>query len=225
MTMSEKDAYNEKDYIRYMCFYSGVDFGFLSLQNEKYPIKQAQSFSVRLNLMEYKKQLVENRFGVFSGISLGYQQIGFEDDFKFQKINDAVAMIPDSIDYLKNQLRSFSISVPLMLEMNSKNTFKNNVHLAVGAQFGYRYANSTYQKHLNGEATFIRKNSEDILVNPIQIESCIRVGYQNLTLFVSRSITPLFRANKFESEIYPLVIGISILPSNSKPHYSDDFDF
>ena len=78
-----EEDYNSKDYIRYMCFFTGVDFGLVSLQNETFPIQPKQSFSIRLNLVEYKKQLIGNRFGFFSGIALGYQQIGFQDNFKF----------------------------------------------------------------------------------------------------------------------------------------------
>ncbi|MDP4629989.1 MAG: PorT family protein [Flavobacteriales bacterium] len=225
MEMPEEEMYNEKDYIRYMCFFTGVDFGLLSLQNETYPIKQKQSFSFRLNLVEYKKQLIENRFGVFSGIAMGYQQIGFQDDFKFINSGSETILVPDTIDYLKNQLRSFSVSVPIMFEINSKNTFEKNMHLAFGVQAGYRYANSTYQKHLNGGATIVRKNSEDIYVNRYNLEACIRVGFQNLTFFASRSLTPLFSTNKFQTELYPIVVGLSILPANTKPSNPDDFDF
>ena len=220
-----EDDYNSKDYIRYMCFFTGVDFGLLSLQNNKYPIKQKQSFSIRLNLVEYKKQLVGNRFGVFSGIALGYQQIGFQDNFNFINREGQTLIQPDSIDYLKNQLRSFSVSVPVMFEINSKNTFEKNMHFAFGVQAGYRYANSSYHKHKTNEATIIRKNSENIYVNPYQIEACVRVGFQNLTFFASRSLTPLFSPNKFQTELYPIVVGISILPANTKPSKSDDFDF
>ena len=220
-----EDDYNSKDYIRYMCFFTGVDFGLLSLQNNKYPIKQKQSFSIRLNLVEYKKQLVGNRFGVFSGIALGYQQIGFQDNFNFINREGQTLVQPDSIDYLKNQLRSFSVSVPVMFEINSKNTFEKNMHFAFGVQAGYRYANSSYHKHKTDEATIIRKNSENIYVNPYQIEACVRVGFQNLTFFASRSLTPLFSPNKFQTELYPIVVGISILPANTKPSKSDDFDF
>ena len=220
-----EEDYNSKDYIRYMCFFTGVDFGLLSLQNNKYPIKQKQSFSIRLNLVEYKKQLVGNRFGVFSGIALGYQQIGFQDNFNFINREGQTLIQPDSIDYLKNQLRSFSVSVPVMFEINSKNTFEKNMHFAFGVQAGYRYANSSYHKHKTDEATIIRKNSENIYVNPYQIEACVRVGFQNLTFFASRSLTPLFSPNKFQTELYPIVVGLTILPANTKPSKSDDFDF
>jgi hypothetical protein len=223
--MLEEDAYNEEDYIRYMCFFTGIDFGLLSLQNETLPINHKQSFSFRLNLVEYKKQLIENRFGVFSGIALGYQQIGFQDDFKFFNSGSETILQPDSIDYLKNQLRSFSVSVPIMFEINSKNTFEKNTHLAFGVQAGYRYANSTYQKHLSGGATIIRKNSENIYINPYHLEACVRVGFQNLTFFASQSLTPLFKPNKFQTELYPIVVGLSILPTNTKPSKQDDFDF
>ncbi len=208
-----------------MCFFTGVDFGLLSLQSEKYPIKQKQSFSIRLNLVEYKKQLIENRFGIFSGIALGYQQIGFQDNFKFTNTGIETHIYTDTIDYLKNQLRSFSVSVPIMFEINSKNMFEKNMHVAFGVQGGYRYANSTYHKYLNGVATIIRKNSENIYVNRYNLEACVRVGYQNLTFFASRSLTPLFTTNKFQTEIYPIVFGLSILPANTKPSKSDDFDF
>lgn len=220
-----EEDYNSKDYIRYMCFFTGVDFGLLSLQNNKYPIKQKQSFSIRLNLVEYKKQLVGNRFGVFSGIALGYQQIGFQDNFNFINREGQTLIQSDSIDYLKNQLRSFSVSVPVMFEINSKNMFEKNMHFAFGVQAGYRYANSTYHKHKTNEATIIRKNSENIYVNPYQIEACVRVGFQNLTFFASRSLTPLFSPNKFQTELYPIVVGLTILPANTKPSKSDDFDF
>jgi hypothetical protein len=178
-----------------------------------------------LNLVEYKKQLVGNRFGVFSGIALGYQQIGFQDNFSFINRDNQVIVQLDSIDYLKNQLRSFSVSVPVMFEINSKDTFEKNMHFAFGVQAGYRYANSTYHKHKTNEATIIRKNSENIYVNPYQIEACVRVGFQNLTFFASRSLTPLFSPNKFQTEYYPIVVGLCIIPANTKPNQTDDFDF
>jgi len=220
-----ENFYNEKEYIRYMCFFTGVDFGLVSLQNEKYPIRQKQSFSIRLNLVEYKKQLIENRFGVFSGITLSYQQIGFQDDFKFIQVNNQTSMLNDSVDYQKNQLRSFSVSIPFMFEINSKNTFEKNMHFAFGLQGGYRYANSTYHMHKSNEATLIRKNSEDINLNPYHLEACVRVGYQKLTFFASRSLTPLFTPNKFQTELYPIVVGLCIIPANTEPSTSDDFDF
>ena len=220
-----EDDYNSKDYIRYMCFFTGVDFGFVSLHNETLPIQPKQSFAVRLNIMEFKKQLIENRFGFFSGISLGYQQIGFQDNFTFINRDGQTLAQSDSIDYLKNQLRSFSVSVPFMIEINSKNTFKKNVHVAFGVQESYVYANSTYQMHKTNEATIIRKNSEDISVNRFNMEACVRIGFQNLTFFASRSLTPLFRTNKFLTEIYPVVLGLSIIPANTKPKDSDNFDF
>ena len=220
-----KNLYNEKEYIRYMCFFTGVDFGLLSLQSEKYTIKQKQSFSIRLNLVEYKKQLIENRFGIFSGIALGYQQIGFQDNFKFINTGIETHIYTDTIDYLKNQLRSFSVSVPIMFEINSKNTFEKNMHFAFGIQAGYRYANSTYHKHKSNEAIIIRKNSENIYINPYHVEACVRVGFQNLTFFASRSLTPLFRTNKFQNELYPFVVGMSIIPANTKPEEPNDLDF
>jgi hypothetical protein len=225
MEYIEENAYSTKDYIRYMCFFTGVDFGMLSLQNEKLPITKGQSFSIRLNLVEYKKQLIENKFGVFSGISLGYRQIGFQDNFSFFPSGNQTILLSDSIDYLKNQLRSFAVSVPIMFEINSKNTFEKNVHFAFGMQAGYNYANSTYQKHKTQEATIIRKNSENIHVNPYHLEACVRLGYQNLTFFASRSLTPLFIPNKFQTEIFPIVVGLSIIPANTKPDSSDNFDF
>lgn len=220
-----ENNFNEKEYVRYMCFFTGVDFGLVSLQNNNYPTKTFQSHSFRLNLVEYKKQLVENRFGVFSGIALGYQQIGFQDDFKFFNSGGQTLIQPDSIDYLKNQLRSFSVSVPVMFEINSKNTFEKNLHVAFGVQGGYRYANNTYQKYLNGGATIIRKNSEDINVYRYNLEACVRVGYQNLTFFASRSLTPVFSTNKFQTELYPIVVGLTILPANTKPSQPNNFDF
>jgi hypothetical protein len=112
-----------------------------------------------------------------------------------------------------------------MFEINSKNTFKNNVHVAFGVQESYRYANSTYQMHKTSEATIIRKNSEDISVNRFNMEACVRVGFQNLTFFASRSLTPLFNPNKFQTEIFPMTIGLSIIPANTKPSDSENFDF
>jgi hypothetical protein len=92
-------------------------------------------------------------------------------------------------------------------------------------QESYRYANSTYHMHKTNEATIIRKNSEEIHVNRFNTEACLRVGFQNLTFFASRSLTPLFSTKNFQTEIYPIVIGLSIIPANTKPRDSDNFDF
>ena len=225
MEVYKGELYNEKGYIRYMSFFAGIDFGLVSLQNSNYPLKYPESFSLRLNIIEYKKQLIENKFGLFSGVSLGYQQIGFQEDFTFKHSENLTIIQKDSLDYIKNQLRSFSVSIPIMFEINSKNTFKNNVHIAFGVQENYRYANSTYNKHKTSEATIVRKNSENIYVNPFNLEACIRVGFQNLTFFASRSLNPLFSPSKFNAEIYPFVVGLCIIPVNLNPEDSDEFEF
>lgn len=227
MEILEDPAYNSKDYIRYMCFFSGLDIGLVQLKSNPFPLKSKQSFSLSLNILEFKKQVVENRLGAFTGLSLNYSQLGFKDNFTFiQSLgSNVIVPLPDTLNYSRNQLRMFAVSVPLMVEINRKNTFENNFHLAFGLQGQYRYAVSTFHEHSTSEATIIQRNSEEIGVNRLSLEACIRAGFQNFTVFASQSLTPLFNPALFQEQLFPTVIGITFVPSNSKPTDSFESDF
>ena len=67
----------------------------------------------------------------------------------------------------------------------------------------------------------LRKIERNLMMKIIHITSGLKNGGAEAILYLVISN----QINKFQHEVYPIVVGASIVPANSKPHEKDNFDF
>ncbi len=183
----------------------------LPAQYEFLTLNDAKSIGVNLNVFELNANIINNRFGVVSGIGIQWNNYRFGDN---------VVLVPDSgrvygfhntniTTYIKSKLVESWLRVPLFLEYQTAQKKSKQFHIAAGAVFGYKIGSHSKQVHFEGGDRTKPKIYNDFYLNPVKLDAEIRIGWGLINLFASYSLTPMYKENK-GPEIYPYMIGITL---------------
>jgi len=199
--------------------WSGIEIGMNTMLNtsgnnsfnQKYlEIDPNQSWSFSFNFNEITIPFKTPHVGLVSGFAFEHSRYGFKNDYLLNANSDSTwAMIDSNQTYLKNQLRTWSFNVPLLLEFNTSKYNKNNVYLNLGVIAGVRFGTKTFRKYETNGGVQKDKFKGRYNINPFNLSATARVGYKNVGLFVNYSLLPLFASGATELA-YPLTFGIRI---------------
>lgn len=192
--------------------YVNKDFGSsLPAKYDFLKLNDVKSVGVNLNIFELNGNIINNRFGVVSGIGLQWNNYRFDDN---------VVLLPDSgviygykntniKSYIKSKLVESWVRVPLFLEYQTAKRKGKQFHIAAGGVFGYKLGSHSKQVHFEGGDRTKDKVYSDFYLNPVKIDAEVRIGWGPINLFASYAITPLFKDNK-GPELYPYMVGITL---------------
>jgi len=208
--------------------WSGFEIGFNQLLvNDKFStnipdgydyleLRSGKSINVNLNLFSHDFPIYKRKILFTTGLGLTLNNYRFTSDkILLTDTNRTVAAFDldgngDRIKYEKNKLAVNYITVPLLLQFNTRNEFKKSFHIATGLLFSYKY-----NSHLklvyddNGDRKKTKRHDE-FNIQPFRYDATLRIGYQSYTLYASYSINSLFKENRGPS-LHPFQIGINIL--------------
>jgi hypothetical protein len=192
--------------------YVNKDFGtVLPAKYEFLKLNEVKSVAVNLNIFELNANIINNRFGVVSGVGIQWNNYRFGDN---------VVLSPDSAtiygyhntainSYIKSKLVESWVRVPLFLEYQTAKKKGKQFHLAVGGVFGYKIGSHSKQVHFEDGERNKPKVYSDFYLNPIKLDAEVRIGWGPVNLFASYAITPMFKDNK-GPELYPYTVGVTL---------------
>jgi len=197
-----------------LAFNGYTDKNFSSALPAKYEfltLNDVKSVGVNLNLFELNGNIINNRFGVVSGVGLQWNNYRFSDN---------VVLLPDSgviygyhntsiNSYIKSKLVESWVRVPLFLEYQTAKRKGKQFHIAAGGVFGYKIGSHSKQVHFEGGDRNKDKVYSDFYLNPIKLDAEVRIGWGPVNLFASYALTPLFKDNR-GPVLYPYMIGITL---------------
>ncbi len=180
-------------------------YEYLSLQYEK-------SCNVNLNFFDLNFNLINNHFGLVTGLGFEY------NNYRFDK---AVVINPDSsyiygskvenFKNLKSKLVVNYLTIPLFFEYQTNNKNKvNSFHISVGAELGIRA--SAHFKHTwatSDDQYHLMKISDDFYLNDYKLNALVRIGWGKLNFYGTYSLTPLFKDYR-GPQLYPFTAGITL---------------
>ncbi len=193
--------------------YVNKDFGTaIPTQYEFLELNDVKSIGVNLNLLEFNGNIINNRFGVVSGIGFQWNNYRFKDN--------NVVLSPDSatiygynniaIDsYIKSKLVESWVRVPVFLEYQTAKRKGKQFHIAVGGVFGYKIGSHSKQVHFEDGGRSKDKVHDSFYLNPIKLDAEVRIGWGPINLFASYAVTPMFKENK-GPKVYPYMLGITL---------------
>lgn len=192
--------------------YVNKDFGSaLPAKYDFLKLNDVKSIGVNLNVFELNANIINNRFGIVSGIGLQWNNYRFDDN---------VVLVPDSStiygyhntsinSYIKSKLVESWVRVPLFLEYQTAQKKWKQFHFAVGGVFGYKIGSHSKQVHFADGDRNKPKVYNDFYLNPIKLDAEVRVGWGPINLFASYALTQMFKENK-GPELYPYTVGITL---------------
>lgn len=225
---------NPKDerriYRQQLTYWSGIDVGFNMLRtdngsttmegsNEWLDLDYSSSLIWRLNILEEKVNLIARDGKPIVGLAIGagftYASYGLANNvrvFSNTKTQpDSTFGIVDTTlaySFSKNKMRMSYIQVPLLLEVNTSTDPDKNFHIAAGVIGGWNMGTVIKQKWNFEGKDHKDRTKGDFNATPFTLDLTARVGYRNLSVFGTYSLTPLFQKGQ-GPEVYPMSFGVA----------------
>lgn len=205
--------------------FAGIDLGingFLNASNsvslsdeERFmDLNYSKSIELNINFMEFYIPIAKERFGIVTGLGLGFNNYDLARDFTITSSSDTnatIGVVDSSISIKKNKFKTVSLNLPLLLETNIGKTSKKSFHLAVGGMASYVFEGKTKQKYRLDGQNYTIKEYTNFNLNPFRLAAHARIGYGKLTFYANYSLTSLYKQNR-GPELYPFTVGVSLIP-------------
>jgi hypothetical protein len=213
---SEKSNKNAQDYA-----WSGIDgfqFGAIGLftsdgQRAFADRPDLELNSARCSMLGFtpfgkEVEIINDRLRLAAGLGFQFESYAFDknirltDDPYLQGIEDTIR------DYRKNTLNANYVTLPVVLQFNTKRNLEKPLHIAVGAIAGYRLgSNMTYKWSEDGRRQRERLRS-DYALEPYRLSAIAQIGIGNSIIWAQYDLTMKFNS----SDALPAVVGASGTP-------------
>jgi hypothetical protein len=205
--------------------WSGLDIGLnnyvtddfstsLGQEEDFMELHAARSWNVNLNVLQYDLTLSDNNIGLVTGLGLEMNNYRFSNNVSITK--EARTIVP--VDYAgtginldRTRLRTYYITVPLLLEFQTKNQRKSQrAYFSAGVIGGLNIGSNARVVYRDNSRRYRDKVRDDYYLSPFRYGLTVRTGYRSLNLYANYYPTGLFQQNR-GPELYPVAVGFSIL--------------
>lgn len=218
----EEEAHSAKDSVRSynsdFKHWQGLEFGVSGLMDYKNTLNMpatgtfleldyAKSYQFGLNMFEHDFHLYKNYINLVTGIGFNFNHYALTNSVTIKSDSSYIWATNDSIKYRKNKLNVSYLRVPLMLEINTSKNPNKNFHIAGGMEFAYRIHSVTKQRYDVDDKHYRIKQRDDFNLEPFTYALVGRIGYKNVTVYGSYSLSRLFK-KEAGPQVYPVNVGI-----------------
>ena len=184
-------------------------------------LKYSRSINVQLNLYEQNFNLVNNKFGLITGIGFTWLNYHYQSDVTFVpnvapiygyygKEGDANHEPHPERNYTASKFKVTYLTIPLLLEYQTNRYHKvNSFHITAGMVGGLRLSTKAKVVWNNGGKSK-QKQHDEFNMNPFSWNAYGGIGWGIINLYASYSINTLFREDR-GPELYPWSIGLILI--------------
>ncbi|MDR2131095.1 MAG: hypothetical protein LBP56_08050 [Odoribacteraceae bacterium] len=201
--------------------WKGIFLGFSKLQGSNWKdytgemeVDWSRSFALHVNFDDYI--LARNATGrnrLVSGYGLEYTRYCFDRDITIRRYaNGNISLVPladlNVTDPRRSVFKTLYLTVPLLAEFQSAG---GRFSLALGVVGGARLHSKTKIVHDDHGKRKIKKTGSYTMY-PFKADVTARARIGFLTVWATRSLTPLFNPRKAPARVYPFTIGFGFTP-------------
>lgn len=139
-------------------------------------------------------EIIKDRLRLAAGLGFQFESYAFDknvrltDEPYLQGVEDTLR------DYRKNTLNANYLTLPVVLQFNTKRNLEKSFHIAVGAIAGYRIgSNMTYKWSEDGRRQRERLR-DDYALEPYRLSAIAQIGIGNSVLWAQYDLTMKFNA-------------------------------
>ena len=167
------------------------------------------SWNLNLHLLKTRLSLHKNYISLMSGLSFEYFQYGLENEVSMRPRSANVEFDYTGIDYDRNSLRAWYVTVPLMfnIETNPKKSSRS-FRLGAGGFVGLRLSTNYREKW----DIFDNKTRNNFNFNQFRYGVNAQIGYGWVTLYGNLALNGLFDAdNNDVYDLLPINVGVQLV--------------
>lgn len=197
--------------------WEGIEFGFNGFDKPDYSawnglefmaLNQGKSTNFNFNFYELNIGLAKSYVGLVSGMGFTFNSYRFDNPYSLQKGASRTEPMPlDPENLSKTKLAVSYLNVPLLLEFQIPvNHNEGRLFINAGLVGGVKIGSHTKVKYGDNK----EKVRSGFNMNSFNYAATTRIGYKDVSLFATYSLTPLFQTGK-GPVLTPFSIGISFL--------------
>ena len=204
--------------------WAGLEFGINGLMDKNnsmalesdlawLDLKQARSWNINLNFMQYSIGFGTDKVGLVTGMGLEFNNYHFSNPISLI-VQDGVTTIDSTYikggyKVQKTKLSTTTLTLPLILEGQIPvGGHRHRIHIGAGVIGGLRIGSHTKVIY-DDDGKKKDKNRDDFNLTTLRYGFTARLGYRGINLFANYYPIQLFEKNK-GPEVYPYSIGLVI---------------
>ena len=164
-------------------------------------------------------EIIKDRLRLAAGLGFQFESYAFDKNIRLthepylQGIEDTVR------DYRKNTLNANYVTLPVVLQFNTKRNLDKSFHIAVGAIAGYRISSNMTYKWSEDARRQRERLRTDYALEPYRLSAIAQVGIGSAMIWAQYDLTMKFTATeplitvvgaKGTPEVYAWSAGINI---------------
>jgi hypothetical protein len=174
--------------------------------------KVSKSFSMNLNLFQWKFPIIRQYLGITTGYGFQFNRMEFSGNYNLMHPGDTslYATLDPTQDYKVNSLNTGYFTIPLLLDFSTKKYFKNAFYFNAGVLGGVKMYSIQHQTgtYVNGDQ-FENNTKSAYCMNPFSLEATVRAGYSFVGFYASYALISPFKTG-VTVPVYPFKFGISL---------------
>jgi len=209
---------------RFQGSWSGFSMGLSNYMNSDFSLSRnstdefmdlntGKSWNMNLNFAQYSINLINNKFGLVTGLGLEWNYYRFDNNNTIQKDVNGVITTDTSTYALfnvdKSKLTTTYATVPLLLEWHSSASQNKGVVIAAGVIGGVKLGSNTKIVYKENGDTNKDKKRDDYNLSPFKYGVTARIGVGDWLVYGTYYFTSLFEDKK-GPELYPFSVGIAL---------------
>lgn len=235
MSVSELFAVGEKtykkanleNYDRFKGHWKGFHFGFVNFVNlpdshKEMNLRGGKSIAMQFNIVNRAISLSRrNNFGMITGLGLEYQRFRFSDE-NITLIKEEGNTIPayvqdiypkDDIDHVqRSSFKNLYLTIPFIFEVQfpAAKAAKKRIYASAGFMGGVRMHSKTKIVYRDSDDDKQKEKMKgNFHVVPFKVDVTGRIGYRNINIWGSYTLTNLFKSNTMpDLKVYTLGFGL-----------------
>jgi hypothetical protein len=215
----DKEDHKARRRQRFAGHWAGLEFGFnnlaaadnsLTMPADINYMSMHSGKSNNFNLNFWQLSLgVSRHAGFVTGMGINWNNYRFDGNFNIQKLSDGTidSLWPMST-LKKSKLATVYLTLPVMFEVQLP---VDNHHIDIAAGFIGAVKLGSHSRMVFQDGQDVKSYS-DFSLNMLRGGATARIGYQNLHLYATYYLTPLFKTGMGPGgyDLHPFEIGISL---------------
>lgn len=171
-------------------------------------LKSEKSNEFFFNPIEKIIPIIKNNVGLTTGLGLNWRNyfLDFNKQFAIQNHITTIANAPVGVAYEYSRLRTFQLTVPLLLEIQPSFGKKNKLFVSGGMVAGINTFSSFKAKYVDGSTTRYQKE-KDLNVAPITLDYVAMIGYGTWSFYGKYAAIEMFQVDK-GPRVKPVSVGV-----------------
>lgn len=187
--------------------WAGIGWGFANISDANYNINNIGNLSLKaessnefyVNLIENILPLYRNNLGITTGLGLNWRNYFLDMNTRLLEIDGItdVYYAPEGINYEFSRLRTFHLTVPLLLEWQPGSGKKNRFFIAAGVVGGVNTFASHKVKYKDTNGDTVKKiEGKGLNVAPLSLDFIGQIGYGSWGIYAKYSPFSMFQDQK-----------------------------